>query len=334
VSARGAVAACIAAVVVAAAACGAPAPEWTTQPVPADPTAVTSAITPRPVPSLPTTVDGQPVMTVSQLLTARADGAAKRGPYALRGYWSVPDYPFSCPAPMAEPGVLELYCGGMRFGITERDELALTIVRSANETSAHGPSGPVLVPYVSDEQYRQLLLSPVGDQPHAPVPIVVTGHFDDPRAALCQPEARQACIDRFVVDTIVMFDPASVGDPTPAPTGTPFPFDSPPAAPFGVGRCRAGETDPLPLFSFVGWMPGDQLQSGMGVDYSGVTLFVAITLAAVPLGTWSDASPRWRPMGRMICVGREGEPGGVQFDYVPGSSYRQFEDGSTAPPLP
>jgi hypothetical protein len=333
VNARGAVAAWAIVVAVAASACGAPGPSWTTGPTPPDPTPVTAASTPRPAPSLPATVDGQAVRTVSELQTARAAGKAPGGPYALRGYWSVASFAFSCPAPMGEPGVLELYCR-TDFGITELDEAALTIVRSANETSAHGPAGPVLVPYVSDAQWSLLNLAPVGDQPHSPVPIVVTGHFDDPRAALCRPEAHQACLDRYVIDTIVVFDPASVGDPTPVPTGTPFPFDSPPPAPFSAERCRANETDPLPAFSFVGWMPGDQIESGIGVDYSGVTLYVAITRDAVPLGIWSDTDPRWRPMGRLICIGREGEPDGLGFDHVPGTDYRQLEDGSTAPPIP
>ncbi len=212
--------------------------------------------------------------------------------------------------------------------------MALEIHRSAIQTSARPPAGPRLVPFVSEPLLAVLPIAPVGDQPHPPVPLVVVGHFDDPRAAACQPEARQACLDRFVLDRVVVFDPAAVPAPTPTPIPSPFPFDSPPAAPFAPARCSASGVGAAGPFSFVGWMPGEQIPGSMGVDYSGVVLYVAITRDAVPLGEWSDASPRWRPMGRMICIGREGESGAVQFDSVRGSTFRQLEDGSTTPPLP
>jgi len=296
-----------------------------------------SAANPTDAATFPTTVDGLTVMSVSELLAARKAGSASGGPYALRGYWSTPMMGHSCPAPNPDGGPLgdlEMYCQDGLFGITELDELAVQVRRSANELRVLPPEGPFIVPFLDQALYQRLLMEPVGAQLHAPVPIVVTGHFDDPRAAACRPEARQGCLDRFVLDRVVDFDPGSVPDPTATPVPSRFPFDSPPPAPFVPARCSASGIGAAGPFSFVGWMPGEQIPGSMGVDYSGVTLFVAITRDAVPLGEWSDTSPRWRPMGRMICVGREGETDAVQFDSVRGSTYRQFEDGSTAPPLP
>ncbi len=126
---------------------------------------------------------------MSELRAARDAGKATGGPYALRGYWSMPDLVPSCPATMGQPGELEMYCGIWRFGITELDEQALKISRSANQMSAGPPDGPVLAPFVADDLLARLQLTPLGLQLHAPVPIVV--------------------------DRVVVFDPASVPDSTP-----------------------------------------------------------------------------------------------------------------------
>ena len=49
------------------------------------------------------------------------------------------------------------------------------------------------------------------------------GHFDDPLAADCSPEARQICLDRLVVDKIAYFAPDRAVAPSLEPTSSPVP---------------------------------------------------------------------------------------------------------------
>lgn len=150
-----------------------------------------------PTPSgLPTTVDGLRILSVGEALEARAAGGLKDQPVALRGYWSGLASAHSCPYALDQPGELELYCHDGEDGITERDE---PILRAA---------GPHLTPFVPETFARRLFARPIANgQQLPPVPIVVVGHFDDPRAADCRPQARQLCRDRFVIDRIVSFGP-------------------------------------------------------------------------------------------------------------------------------
>ena len=39
-----------------------------------------------------------------------------------------------------------------------------------------------------------------------PTPVVLIGHFDDPRAAACQPKNQAECLDRFVVTVVAWAD--------------------------------------------------------------------------------------------------------------------------------
>ena len=94
------------------------------------------------------------------------------------------------------------------FGITEADEL----IETPTPQGSLPPRGPaLLMPFVRDVDTTESFGLPyINDQPHPPVPIVVIGHFDDPRAAECPPTSRQACLDRMVIDEIVEFKPRAV----------------------------------------------------------------------------------------------------------------------------
>jgi hypothetical protein len=175
----------------------------------------------------PATVDGLPVMTVSQVLDARAAGGLRDQQVAVGGYWSASDIVPPCVAPTGTPGALEMYCEDGLSGISELNEPILVEGSSGMQRA----SGPYLTPYIPSSVEGLGDLGPgstawgAGDG-HAPVPIVVVGHFDDPLAAECRPEARQLCLDRLVVDKIAYFAADVTATPTAAPTQTPSPTAS------------------------------------------------------------------------------------------------------------
>jgi hypothetical protein len=300
-------------------------------PPPSTPAAVATS-TPSPsassVPSFPTTVDGLTVESVSELLAARAAGKAKGGPYALRGYWTNRSTGHSCAAPLGgQTGELELYCRDGEWGITERDEeiLHVDIQQQANQTSVRATpaTGPHLSPWVPSTADAERLfgLPFVNGQFWPPVPIMVIGHFDDPKAADCRPDARQVCLDRFVIDRIVQFDPDSVPAPPPSPTPTPFPLADPPAPLFTDHQCYEGVPKKLK-----GWVPFNDLNiqvSGPGYVYAMVTRDV------IPIGDWWDNAnypghqTRWWGQGVCYAV----DKGGMGFGAVNGTTFLEVDDG-------
>jgi len=288
--------------------------------------------------AFPAEVDGLRVYTVGELLAGRKAGQVSGGTIALAGYWSWVDLVHSCAAPQSTPGVLEIYCRDGEFGITELDEPIMIVHQIGNETMTEsGTSGPKLTPYLSNDLARQVLLAPVHGQPYPPVPIVVIGHLDDSRAALCQAAARQRCRDRFVVDQIVTFDVAAVPSPGITPVPTPYqpsPSESPLFDPASCTTSAQGKPNAL---SFAGWMDGGDLHLTSGQSFAGVTVYAAITKRAVPLGEWTTlpgASRESLAMGRLVCYAFGGMPPnqGMAFDSVAGTYYRLYRDGSTARP--
>ena len=169
-------------------------------------------------------VDGLPVMTVSEAIDARDAGGLPGGRVAIGGFWSGTTLPPGCPAPKDLVGDLEIYCTDGWFGITERNAPILGIERTSTSTRAwQNEVGPRLTPYVPPglPGAEELDLPIVDGQVPEPVPIIVVGHFDDPRAADCRPEARQLCRDRLVLDRIVQFGTSVIPTPLVPPDTTP-----------------------------------------------------------------------------------------------------------------
>jgi hypothetical protein len=267
-------------------------------------------------------------MTVSEVLGARAKGGLKEVSVALKGYWSDRSFGHSCAAPHGQPGELEFYCVDGEFGITELDEPIFTLLPGGRSQL---PSGAHLSPWAPEPLFRKLfqlpVAHPVGDDitvvRYPPVPIVVLGHFDDPRAADCRPEARQVCLDRFVIDEIISFDPAAVPRPTPTPVPSPFPFEDPPPAKFGADMC-AGD---IP-YSFVGWTT----MADLGIDIGGEGhIYAMVTRDVIALSGWIDdpngSGGRFRSLGRQVCYAWEWDEGAIGFVTLPGSGYREWDDG-------
>jgi hypothetical protein len=295
----------------------------------ADGTAGPSA-TPAPGHSFPAEVDGRHVLTVSELQAERASGLLEDGSIALAGYWSYGAGAHSCAPPRTgQPGDLELYCHDGEYGITELNEQVLVIPTNPDAPPVRA-EGPMLTPWLPNEDwvYPLVALPPVNGQPFPPVPIVVLGHLDDPRAADCRPEAQELCRDRLVIDRIVDFRPEDV--PTPAPP-SPFPFASSPPARFPTGRCQLLDGGAAEGYSFVGWLDGAELDLETWGDFAGETLYVAI--AAEPVWVRQEQNERgtYVLMGRKACFAHE-TYGGMEIDALAGTTYKLYPDGSTATP--
>jgi hypothetical protein len=183
----------------------------------------------------------------------------------------------------------------------------------------------------SSSSRRRFNLPVVNNQQYRPVPIVVVGHFDDARARECQDSAQQLCADRLVVTRIAAFDWEGV--PTPAPTLPATPFPSP--APSGLFDPRdpnlcAGDVE----YSFVGWTTTKDL--GLSFERDG-HVWAAVTASAVLLGgdSWNlgpdETGPKFRMWGRRICIAEEGKPSVVMYGAVPGTSFKELEDGTHVP---
>lgn len=274
-----------------------------------------------PASTLPAVVDGLQVKTVPEVLAERSTGELKDQPVALGGFWSDRNFAHSCVPPLEPPGALELYCHDGEWGITEERE-AILVLKDNQVIPAQSPH---LTPWVPEKLQQQLFALPViNGQRFPPVPILVVGHFDDPRAKECRTEAEQLCADRFVLDQIVSFDVDSV--PPPAATASPTPFPStPPAALFTTDSCYDG----VPK-SFIGWTTTDKL--AIQFEREG-HVFAMVTRDVIPIGDWFETADypghqaRW--WGQGVCVSQDGNV--VEFGSVGGTTFLALDDGRRIP---
>ena len=284
-------------------------------PSPALETTSPGAWSPPPIPS----ISDDHVFSVSGAISDRDAGKLGSQTIDIGGYWSDNPLMMSCPAPMRDPNPLELYCSA-GSGITERYEMAWTITSNGVETSSRETTGPLLEPYVpSDLRTRLSPTVPIG-----PVPVVVAGHFNDTGATNCVADVRDECRNRFVIESILAYDPASA--PAPPPSASPTPFPSP--APSGLFDATQCDGD-VP-YSFVGWTTADSLNIPM--DFTGHA-WAVVTKDVVPLGEWNnDANTPGHfnlAMGRRVCLAFDIDAGGggIAFSVVNGTAYRLWDDG-------
>jgi hypothetical protein len=277
--------------------------------------------------SFPTTVDGQPVLTISEAIAKRDGGKLGTDPVAVRGFWSNGSVGHSCAAPDAPTGELEIYCHDREWGMTELDEPIMVIDQQGYTTEG---AGPWLTPWIGQEidGIQALFSLPIiNGQRFPPVPIVVVGHFDDPRAADCRPAAKELCRDRLVVDRIVVFARDAVPPPAPTPSPTPFPFADPPPAPYPVDQCAEGHP-----VSFTGWTT----LASLGIDIASPNeiAYIVITKDPIPIGGWFDDpndGTRYRLWGQRVCYGYERDEGAVGYTAIPGTYFREYPDGRREP---
>jgi hypothetical protein len=156
----------------------------------------------------PAEVDGNRVLTVAQALAASDTGAT--GPIAIGGWFSMAPM-HSCPAPFKngvfrEPNPLELYCHEGDWALAEKPEAVVdvTIVTTDESTSMTVTGRTITGPWLQPVLEIHLGgIFPLGTtEQWRPVPVVLVGHFGDPRAATCLPQLRAVCAERFVADRV------------------------------------------------------------------------------------------------------------------------------------
>jgi hypothetical protein len=149
---------------------------------------------------------GLPIITVADAILVRDAGVDDRE-LAVAGWFTpIPDAVYACPL-MRGPivGPVQLVCPDQFLWLAQDPE----VLADAAAPSFKSPVGPAIHP-AFDQIDRSVLpglpnLRSCGTRascPIAPTRLVVIGHFDDRRAALCAAEAGQQCRDRFVVDRV------------------------------------------------------------------------------------------------------------------------------------
>lgn len=271
-------------------------------------------------------------LTVTEAIALRDAGDLGSTQITLKGYWTNRTVMHSCAAPPQPQGEIDVSCNDGEYGITERNE---AIVQYTHEYRMMFPTeGPHLTPWMP-EDIAQVLLGGLMEFEFPPVPIVVTGHFDDPRAADCNESRQQICRERFVIDQVLAFDPSSVPPATPAPTPTPFPSPAP-AALFGPEMCP-GDVG----YAFVGWTTTDKLN--IPFDRPG-HVFAMVTKNVIPIGDWIDdpngSGQKFRGWGQRVCLSEDiyiGQPFNVvpiEYAAVNGTAFKEWEDGRHEPDPP
>lgn len=273
----------------------------------------------------PDALDGLHLYEVGELQEAMVGPDRPPGRIGLRGFWSDRTVMHSCAMVVHSETNLEGYCHDGEWGITERNEPILVWLPGG----VRGHAGPALTPWIPDTIAAKLFGLPIiNKQQYTPVPIVVIGHIDDPRASECAENVRQICIDRFVIEELVSFDPTSVPAPTPTPVPSPFPYDNPPPSPFAVADC-VGDIEP----AFVGWKTMGEI--GQDIGDPDEVLFVVIAKDFGEVEGWTDdpagSGRRYRAMAQSVCYAHEWEQGAIGFTWFRGSAYHEWDDGTRTP---
>lgn len=151
--------------------------------------------------NFPAVAAGLPVISVLDAIDIQAGDDGRD--IAVSGWFQQP-FAMSCPAPVF-PGVpvLEENCTIDFTWLMAEPESIIRIFPNGAEGGA--PAGPAIHPVFDgpDTGWARPLPREGGS---VPTPVVFIGHFDDARAAGCLPEARQRCLDRFVVAVVAWAD--------------------------------------------------------------------------------------------------------------------------------
>ena len=162
-----------------------------------------------PVPS--NTLLALPVIGVGEAIAVR-DVGIDDSEIAVRG-WYLDGGPVPCPYDPVIVNPLQPSCPDDRVWLM-RDPDVLFISDANGGETMRQPTGPALNPDL-DKVDPGAWGPPSGAGAPLSVERVMVGHFDDPLAATCPAEARQACRDRFVVDQVWAPDGGPRLDTTP-----------------------------------------------------------------------------------------------------------------------
>ena len=153
-----------------------------------------------PTASFPSIIQARAVVSVSDALAIQAGD--DHSELAVAGWFQQP-FPFECPAPLVQPvPLLEGPCK-LQGWLMADPESAVLVHENGMETRPIVGAN-VDVAFDGPDTNWERPLPKLGGS--IPLPVVFIGHFDDIRAAGCQPENRQSCLDRFVVTIVAWLD--------------------------------------------------------------------------------------------------------------------------------
>lgn len=153
----------------------------------------------------PTSVGGLQTITIREALAVR-DAGVDDQELAVEG-WFTPAPAIGCPAPNAWPtSPIQPWCPDTFVWLTEEPQSLFHA--TGDGMSAGPPLGPALNPDMDGlDRAWYPALPQVGQVADSLAEhVVVIGHFDDRRAALCPADAVDECRDRFVVDKVAWVD--------------------------------------------------------------------------------------------------------------------------------
>ncbi|MFL5713452.1 MAG: hypothetical protein ACJ769_02205 [Chloroflexota bacterium] len=211
------------------------------------PTAATTTAPESPTPTeqvLPGSLfDGAlPIVSVPEAIALRDAGTDDRE-IAVHG-WLTSAPLISCGGEATKLFVspVQLRCPDQLVWLTQEAE---SLIRtSGDQTETVTPTGPAINPDL-DTMWVPAMPMPVAGG-STPIDVVLAGHFDDRRAALCPPAEHDACRDRFVVDSVAIVHGATTGfAPMRDITGTPISTDA------DIARIIASEAPDSPILSTV-----------------------------------------------------------------------------------
>jgi len=147
---------------------------------------------------------GLPVISVQDALALRDADVGDRE-LAVRGWFS-PIAPIECPAPATWPvSPVEPNCPDDWIVLMSEPESLVAVTQDGAISEGRAPSGPAIRIDLNDIDTSWMPTLPdVG--PAVPVELVVLGHFDDRRSALCPEAVEQQCRERMVIDRVVTVD--------------------------------------------------------------------------------------------------------------------------------
>lgn len=166
-----------------------------------------------PTPPTNGTADGLPIISVPEAIALRPT-LEETEPIAVAGWYST-GFPHGCPAPIGVSGeirevaALEIYCVRGETILAALDEAAVnvTVQRQGDSMSVSSTrrvmAGPYLDPVMIGVR-TDVPIFPDGADPWDPQPIVAIGHFNDHRAADCEPRDLAFCLGVFVVDDLAV----------------------------------------------------------------------------------------------------------------------------------
>ena len=155
-------------------------------------------------PTSPSTADfpaeilGLPTISIARAVEIRGASPASSGPLAVRGWYAAAP-PLSCPYP-GDVDALERACPD--FASFLMDVPQETVVVRPDGFEGRQPVGAALNP-----RFIGVAL-PVGRSwPDVrPLPVVLVGHWHDPRSMFCSASARAGCLEAFVVDAVAWIE--------------------------------------------------------------------------------------------------------------------------------